>query len=85
MRGLLELLAPVLLAAAVVVTSACTVLPEDQVAKAENAKPRSCNREATAGSNIPRCDGVAGVTRAKPPIDPSTPVVTPKGSSLKQQ
>lgn len=86
MRCLLEVFTPALLAVAVVVTSACEVLPENQAATAEIAKPRSCNREATTGSNIPRCDdGVAGVTRAEQPIDPSAPVVFPKGSSLKGQ
>ncbi len=66
----------------------CSTSPEQQTVAAET--PR-CNREATTGSHIPRCDeGVGSVTRELPPPyplggpivgDPSNPSMPGRGGS----
>lgn len=71
-----DVLACFLMGVVVLVATGCATSPEQHAAESTNVKP--CNREATTGSHIPRCDeGVAGVTRELPPLDPG-PVVFPQ-------
>ncbi len=80
MRNLRQVVTGVITAGVLPVVVACTILPEQPTTALEDTGARSCNREAVTGTHLPRCDdGVAGVTRAGPPMEPG-PVVFPQKS-----